>query len=244
MKFQTNKITTAGAVFSLFLIAGFLLAGCASTKLENREVLVTEKLPKPAHIWVYNFVASPEDIPADSDLAGKVSAPSTNQTPEMADLGRKLGYEISAQLVEEIRKMNLPAEHAIAATKPQVNDIVIRGYLVSMEKGRTGMRTVIGFGAGGSELTTTIEGFQMTESGLRKLGSGTLGATGSKGPGMGVGGAAWLITGSPIGLVVSGGLKVYGEASGSSKIEGRAKQTAEEIGKILKTRFEKEGWIE
>lgn len=244
MKFKTNKLMAAGAVFSIFLFGGFLLAGCASTKVQQREILVKEKLPMPSHIWVYNFVASPEDIPAESDLAGKVSAPPTNQTPEMVDLGRQLGYEMASDLTEEIGKMGLPAEHAIAATKPQLNDIVIRGYLISMEQGSTGMRAVIGFGAGGSELTTTVEGYQMTETGLRKLGSGTLGATGSKGPGMAVGGATWLITGSPIGLIVSGGLKVYGEASGSSKIEGRAKQTAEEIGKILKTRFEEQGWIQ
>ena len=67
-----------------------------------------------------------------------------------------------------------------------------------------------------------VEGYQMTATGLRKLGSGTVGSTGSKGPGMGVGAAAWLVTGSPVGLIVGGGLKVYGEASGNSKIEGRA----------------------
>ena len=38
-------------------------------------------------------------------------------------------------------------------------------------------------------------------------------------------------------------MKVYGEASGSSKIEGRAKQTAKEIADELKTRFQQQGWI-
>jgi hypothetical protein len=239
-----HHLQTRGVVSSLYLLAAlFFIAGCASTKVSNREILVTEKLPMPAHIWVYNFVAHPEDIPADSDLAGHVSPPSTNMTPEMADLGRQLGHEIAKDLVEEIQKMNLPGELAIAATKPAVNDIVIRGYLVSVEEGSTGMRFIIGFGAGGSELTTTVEGYQMTTNGLRKLGHGTLGATGSKGPGAGVGAATWLITGSPIGLIASGGLKIYGEASGSSKVEGRAKQAAKEIGELLKARCEAQGWI-
>jgi hypothetical protein len=60
---------------------------------------------------------------------------------------------------------------------------------------------------------------------------------------MALGGATWLITGNPIGLVVSGGLKVYGEASGNSKIEGRAKATAKEIGEEIKKRCEAQGWI-
>ena len=83
----------------------------------------------------------------------------------------------------------------------------------------------------------------MTATGLRKLGSATIGSEGSKGPGAAMGGAAWLVTGNPVGLIVGGGLKIYGEASGNAKIEGRAKATAKEIAEQLKVRFEQEGWI-
>ncbi len=55
--------------------------------------------------------------------------------------------------------------------------------------------------------------------------------------------AVALASGNPVGLNVSSGMKVYGEASGSSKIEGRARQTAKEIAAQLKTRFAQEGWI-
>ena len=58
-----------------------------------------------------------------------------------------------------------------------------------------------------------------------------------------MGAAGWLITGSPIGLIVGGGIKIYGEASGSAAIEGRAKQTAKEIAEQLKIRFQEEQWI-
>jgi len=37
---------------------------------------------------------------------------------------------------------------------------------------------------------------------------------------------------------------VYGEESGSSKVEGRAKQTAKEIADVLKKRFQEQGWID
>lgn len=244
MKPPTNFFTARRAATWLCLLAGFVLAGCASTKVSNRQILVTDKLPKPGHVWVYHFVATPEELPPDSELAGQVAAPATNPTPEMVELGRELGTEIAKQLVEEIRAMGLNCDLAIPETKPQVNDIVIRGYLVSVEQGSTSKRVTIGFGTGGSELTTSVEGFQMTGTGLRKLGQGTLGAAGAKGPGMALGGAAWLITGSPIGLIAQGGLHVYGEASGSSKVEGRAKQAAKEIGEIIKTRCREQGWID
>jgi hypothetical protein len=38
-------------------------------------------------------------------------------------------------------------------------------------------------------------------------------------------------------------MKVYGEKSGSSTIEGRVKQTVKEIADQLKLRFQEQGWI-
>jgi len=234
-----NKIGTLA--FCLFTLA--VLSGCASTKVTSRDRLVYERLPRPGHIWIYDFGSTAADVPSDSQFASHDSASSTSATEEQLALGRQLGTGIAAQLVDDIREMGLPAERAVPGTTPQVNDIVIRGYLVSIEQGSTAKRMTIGFGSGGSELTTAIEGYQMTAQGLRRLGSGTTGSTGSKGPGAAVGAATWLITGNPIGLVVAGGMKVYGEASGSSKIEGRAKKTAGEIADQLKARFKEEDWI-
>jgi len=182
-----------------------LLTGCASTKVANSQQLVTGKLPRPGHIWVYDFAATPADAPADSTFASQSSAPATPPTEEQIALGRQLGTGIAAQLVTAIREMGLPAAQASASTTPQVNDIVLRGYLVSVEPGSAAKRMTIGFGSGGSELETAVEGYQMTTSGLRKLGSGTVGATGSKGPGASLGAAGWLITGSPVGLVLAVG---------------------------------------
>lgn len=225
------------------LIVMLVAAGSASAKVTNREQLVTGKLARPAQIWVCNFVATPADVPADSSFASQSAASSTPPTEEQMALGRQLGNGIAAQLVAAIRKMGMPAVQASTPPTAQVNDIVIRGYLVSMETGDAAKRMTIGFGSGGSELATAVEGYQMTADGLRKLGSGTVRATGKKGPGASLGAAGWLITGSPVGLIVGGGMKVYGEASGSAAIEGRAKATAKEISAVLKKRFQEQGWI-
>ena len=84
----------------------------------------------------------------------------------------------------------------------------------------------------------------MTPQGLRKLGSGTLSSSGNKAPGMVVPAAVAIATGSPVGLIVVGGLKVYGEASGRNTLEGRARATADAIAVELKTRFQDRGWIQ
>jgi len=99
-------------------------------------------------------------------------------------------------------------------------------------------------GSGASELSATVEGFQMTAEGLRKLGSGTTDSGSGKTPGAAVGLATLLATHNPAGLIISTAIKVHGERSGSSTVEGRAKQTAKEIGDVLKKRFEQQGWIQ
>ena len=75
------------------------------------------------------------------------------------------------------------------------------------------------------------------------MGYGQSEATGNKTPGVGVGAATWAITGSPVGFIAASAMKLHGEASGKSKLEGRADQTAKEIADILKKRFKEQGWV-
>jgi hypothetical protein len=221
-----------------------VVVGCASTNITDRKVLVTEKLPRPGHVLVYDFKATPGGVPADSALAGQVSEQGPPQTAEQIAAGQKLGARIAAELVARIRAMGMPGERASAATKRQIDDIVIRGYLVSIQEGSAAERVTIGFGDGASELRTAVEGFQVTAQGLRKLGSGTLVSGGGKTPGAALGAATFIATANPAGLIVSSGMKAYGEASGDSTIQGRAEQTAKEIAEVLESRFRDQGWID
>ena len=226
------------------LLVRLVMAGCASTKVTSRDEAALGQLPRPNTIWVYDFAATPSDVPDESALAGEHSEHNPPQTAEQIKTGRQLGAEIEAELVKLIRGMGMPAEHAVKATKPQINDLVLRGYLVSFNKGSAAKRILIGFGSGASDLKVAVEGFQMTTQGLRKVGGGTTDSEGGKTPGADLGAAALIATHNPVGLIVSSGLKIYEEESGKSKVTGRAEQTAKEIADVLKKRFQQEGWID
>lgn len=92
-------------------------------------------------------------------------------------------------------------------------------------------------------MDTLVEGYVMMAQGLRRLGSGTLSSSGSRTPGMIVPAAVAIASGNPVGLIVAGGMKIYGEASGRNQLEGRAKATADEIAAQLRIRFQDRGWI-
>jgi hypothetical protein len=229
-----------------FLILLAMLAGCATTKVTDQTPMTAPGLTRPNMIWVYDFVAAPADMPADSSLTGQVDAPSTPPTAEELETGRKYGAMIAQELVKDIQAMGMPATEAGPGASPQIGDGVIRGYIVSTQGGSTGnmvKRMVIGFGAGNTEMDTLVEGYVVTPQGLRKLGSGTLTAAGNKTPGMVVPAAIAIATANPVGLIVVGGIKIAGAATGRSGLEGRAKATADEISAQLKIRFQDRGWI-
>jgi hypothetical protein len=227
------------------LFAMLMAAGCASTKVTRQEIFFTGQLPWPGNILVYDFAATPAEVPADSALAGQYSVDATPQTAGQIAAGRLLGVEIAAELVGQIHGMGMLAQRAPAGTKPQINDLVIRGYLLSIDEGSSTKRVTIGFGYGASELRTATEVYQMTVQGLHKLESSTMDSSSSKAPGaaLGVGAATFIATANPVGLIISGGIKVYGEASGHNKIKGRVEATAKEIAMVLKQQFQEQGWI-
>ena len=228
----------------LCLLAMVIFAACASTNVNQQTPMQAPGIARPNQIWVYNFVANPADMPTDSSISGQVGAPSTPPTAQQVQEGRRLGALIATELVADINAMGLSAVQAGPGTTAHVGDGVIRGYLVSVQGGSAVKRFVIGFGAGTSEMDTVVEGYVLTPQGWLKLGSGTLSSSGNKTPGIAVPAAMAIATGNPIGLIVVGGMKVYGETSGKNTLEGRAKATADAISEQLKVRFQDRGWIQ
>ena len=59
----------------LCLFALIVVAGCASTNVTQQTPMSNPGLARPNRIWVYNFVANPADMPANSSIGGQVGAP-------------------------------------------------------------------------------------------------------------------------------------------------------------------------
>jgi Domain of unknown function (DUF4410) len=225
----------------LCLFALVFLAGCASVKVIDSENLVTERLPRPNHILVYNFAATPADAP---ELAKQYATDDTPQTADQIQLGRQLGAQIASEVAVAFRAMGLPADAVPIGTPLEMNDIVFKGYLISVQEGSAAQRVTIGFDSGASELRTAVVALQMTPQGMRRCGYGTGVAGGKMTRGGAMGVAGLVATGNPAGLIITSGMKAHGEVSGSSTLEGRAKDTAKEIAVRLRPRFREQGWIQ
>jgi Domain of unknown function (DUF4410) len=224
------------------LLALVVVAGCASTEVSDRQRYEGPPLPRPDRIIIHDFTANPADVPANSPFAAQLAA-APAPTPEEAELSRKVGAEVAKELVADLQGMGLPAVLAEGQPPPQVNDIVIRGYFVSVDPGSATERVLLGFGAGDAEVHAAVEGYQMTAQGLRPLGRGQIRSGGGDMPGMVLPVAVVAATANPIGLIVGGAIKATGEATGSATIEGTAKRTADAIAGQLREAAQKQGWI-
>lgn len=230
---------------ALCVLALVVAGGCASTEVTKPDSMIgKEKIPRPDRIYVYPFAATPADLPSWSVAAGRYAEPSQLPKPEEIEVGRRIGDLVAKELVTEITEMGLVAYRRSKQSLPRPNDLMIMGYFEAVEEGSTVKRLALGFGSGATELTTAVEGYQMTTEGPRLLGSGELQSAGAKTPGMVLPLGVLAATGNPIGLVVMGGAKVAMEATGRSRIEGAAKQTAEAIADQLRIRFKEQGWIQ
>lgn len=228
----------------LWLLALLVLAGCASAEVTSRQTYDGPSLSRPDRIIVHDFAATQADLPVGSALAGQAAAlPSAPTTPEAVDVGRKLGAQIAKELVADIQEIGLPAVQATGEPPPQVGDIVIEGYLLSVEQGSERRRLLLGFGSGAADLKTAAQGYVMTADGLRPLGSGEIDSGGGKSPGLLAPLAVMAATSNPIGLIAGGAVQLHEEATGANTIEAAARRTADEIAAQIKPQFEKQGWI-
>jgi hypothetical protein len=225
-------------------IAACITISCASSDVTSRRRYIgDEKLPKPGRVIVYDFAATPGDIPADAAISGQYQRYATPQTTEQIQLGRQLSDMVARELVKEILDLGMPAERAHTGLPPGIGDLLIKGEFVSMDEGSRRKRMLIGFGAGAAELKTHVEGYQITTRGERRLGSGEIKAAGGKMPGMLVPVAGGAKAGSvATSVVVSGGMNIAQE-KGPESLEGAAKRTAQEIAKVLSQAFARHGWI-
>ncbi|HVI89469.1 MAG TPA: DUF4410 domain-containing protein [Dongiaceae bacterium] len=225
------------------LLVLFVVAGCASTEVSQRQYYQGQQLPRPGRVLIYDFTADAAQVPPESAFAAEGAVSHNPATAQELDLTAQLGAEVARQVTAQLQAAGLPAVQAAGQPAPQINDIVIRGYFVSADEGSTVKRLLVGFGSGNASLTTAVEGFQMTKFGLRQLGSGTVESGGNQTPGLILPLAVMAATANPIGLAVGGAVKLAGEATGNTTIEGNAKRTADLVSEQLIDAAKRQGWL-
>lgn len=222
----------------------FLVVGCASVEIIGRDDYQGEKLPRPDRILVNDFAAAVEDLPEWSEAAKTMTEGSVVRNEQEIAAGRRLGSQMATDLVVRIRKMGLDADRLTEEDGPAPGDLVIVGFLTSVDRGSSAKRVVIGFGSGAAEISTQVEGYLATDDGFVKLSSGRAQSVKPRGPGVAVPIAMTVVTANPISLIIGLPVKVAGEATGRSTVEGVSQRIVGKIATELEKKFESQGWID
>jgi hypothetical protein len=222
-------------------VAGLgILAGCVTGRVDQtRGYAVGEDLPKPPIVLVQDFRFHPGKVSKDTITPDIVSE--RGKTSERLELGRVAADALATDLVQRIVKLGLPARRAAEGDETPMHALVVKGQFLTVDEGDRLKRTVVGFGAGTSEIRTRFQVYQQTETGLRILGRGETTAEGLKKPGMAGPAAVAGATGAVVGVAVAGVLHGASEIKGG--VEADAKRTAGAISEKLADVFVQKDWI-
>ena len=152
-----------------FWIAGLLpllVLGCTHVDTEAKSQMAAQSMPRPAVILVSDFAITPEEvIPGFS--GPRLTRPSPRTAMERT-VGHRFASAFAAGLVEEIRKMGLPAEPAGAPLAPGGGNIVsIEGQFVSLVSPDVSEPGTVGFTADLANTVADMQIYSMSKAGDR-----------------------------------------------------------------------------
>jgi hypothetical protein len=223
-----------------------LIAGCASTNVQDTYEVVNTGMPTPNPVLIYNFAVNPEDVQQNSSIFAKIqrNIESNSQTAEEIQLGREVSDAMAAELTQKIAALGLYPVRADQSLRVTPGSILITGYFVDIDEGNRLRRNVIGLGMGKSSLDSKVRVLAPSPSGYQELIAFDAHADSGDMPGAAVMGPAGAAAGAGAAAViatnaVAGGIKSYKSASAE-----QAKKMADKIAAQLATYFAQQGWID
>lgn len=155
------------------------------------------------------------------------------------DLGRSAADAVAAQLVAKLRDAGLPAERSRGRVALTPTTLVIAGKFLTLDEGNQTMRTLVGFGAGASHVTTRVQAWMDGEL----VAEAETEAESGKKPGAAVTLGAGAVAGTAAtAAVIAAGTTGVSELLLTS-VEADAKRTADEIADRIIRAYRERGWL-
>lgn len=241
MRSTTSPATAGRALATLLLVA---LAACAPTHIRQEKAYDGPALPRPDTVVVTDFAVTPQQVKLDSGLRARLMSTFSGGSPDAqaADDGHAVAGAIAVTLVQELRKLGLPAVRA-DTTAPATggNTLLIDGQLLSVDEGNRTRRNLIGLGAGHSTVEADLQLYYQSAGSQPRLIEGfDAVAESSRKPGaaetMGVGAATGRVAESAA-LGAGTSLALSGDAASDGE------RMARQVVATLKPFFVRQGWL-
>ncbi len=165
---------------SLLVLTGLgvlLLSGCAKATVSATRP-TAGNVARPDRVIVHDFAVTPRDVGLDRGLgpraAREVSA--GPQSEEEVRVGQAVARALSDKLVQNLRDHGINAARAGEKGSPGPTTASVTGEFLRIDQGDRTLRTMVGFGLGGSELRTRIHIYQGAGRSARLVAEGAAAA--------------------------------------------------------------------
>lgn len=226
----------------VFAVLVAMASSCGQTFVQPIALNPAKNLPPPTRILVYDFAVDPSRV---SEYQGIMRQQPSIRNPHERQraLGDSVVTQLTANLIDGLRRMGFTIERAPRGTEPKNNDLIIDGRVLLVDEGNPLRRLVLGFGSGAAKLETQVQVFGMGQQKpllefLTRADSGRL-------PG--------AVVTLPIGAALPAGLNL-GVAAGSAVAKGvnenssnlnqMAASSAAQALRYLSDFFARQDWIE
>ena len=159
-RLKAERVHPSGRLLARSLgLAGLLTLGACSLSALQGERVSDRPLSTPERVVVYDFAFAPDQIRLDRGL-----------DPEVADLlkvklrsarehqaGRAFASNLSSHLVEGIFRLGMVAERSARAHRAEPNTLLIRGQILSVDRGAQGERMSIGLSSRRSTVKAHVQ---------------------------------------------------------------------------------------
>jgi hypothetical protein len=151
-----HRFVSSSAIVACVALAALALA-CASTKVDQTR-RASASLPRPDRILVRNFAVTMQEISLDRGPGPTITRDAQGEIAgdEQVKLGRSAANALAEELVAKLCDAGLPAERSSGRVSLTPRTLVIAGKFPTLDEGNQTMRTLVGFGAGASHVTTRV----------------------------------------------------------------------------------------
>ena len=234
----SHRGTAAGL---LVLALGAFAIGCAQTDVDvTRRTL--NALPRPDRVVVRNFAVTRSEVELDGGIApAMVRAVSGEvESTEAQKVGHAAADALADELTKKLVEKGIPAVRGDRSTRVSSTTAILVGQFRTLDEGNQTLRTLVGFGLGGSEVRTHTQVYQ---GGLLIAEADTSANSGYK-PGAGV----TLGVGAAAGTAATAAAVAVGTTTVSelfmTSVDAGSRRTAREIADEIEEAYKKRGWLE
>jgi Domain of unknown function (DUF4410) len=150
----------------LACLAVLMLSGCTSVDTAAERQIAEQRLPRPAIILVHDFAVSPDEVQPGQPWSSARLVQDTARTEAEKAVGHAFADEFATALVDEIRKLGLPAERPNAPQVPSGDVVTIKGRFISLA-GDPSAPGIVGFAGGWPDVLADVQLYGTNTGGER-----------------------------------------------------------------------------